>query len=351
MPPTLAIWVCYPFSLYLVYQILVDSTIPNQRFIIPNAGVDTSTLDVRVQTSYSNITQEVYQLADDINEVNDQSRIYYLQETEDGLYELQFGDGILGKKLTDGNVVIIDYLLASGTAANGASGFYPQAYIGGYATNYVTIQTVTPAFGGAARETIDEVRFSAPKSFESQNRAVTVQDYKTLVTRDYPLVESIAVWGGEDHVPPAYGKVFISLKPADGYVITNSAKQVVINDILRKRNMVSVIPEVLDPEYTFITASCKVYYDPTVTTKTAGDISSLTTQTIANYGTTDLSRFDHMLKYSRLVNAVDSADPSIVNNLITIKMQKRFVPQLSVALNYGFLFNNAIQPGTLYRGT
>ena len=330
------------------YQITVDSTITNQRFVIPNAGVDTSTLNVRVQTSSSNIAQEVFQVADDINLINDQSNVYYLQETEDGLYELQFGDGILGRKLTDGNIVVIDYLLASGPAANGATGFYPLTPVGGYAANFITIKTVTAAFGGSDRETIDEVKFSAPKSFEAQNRAVTIQDYKTLVVRDYPIIESIAVWGGEDHVPPAYGKVFISLKPADGYVITNSAKQLVINDILKKRNMVSVIPQILDPEYTFILASCKVYYDPAVTTKTAGDIANLSSQAISNYGITDLSRFDKLLKYSRLVNAVDSADTAIVNNLIAIKMQKRFVPQLSVPLNYSFLFNNAIQPSTLF---
>ena len=329
-----------PYAIQFTY----DATNPTQRFIIPNATVDTSTLDVIVQTSVTNNTQTVFELVDDITLVTDTSLIYYLQEVENELYEVQFGDGVLGKPLEDGNIIIVNYQVSSGAASNGATGFAPISYVGGYANNVVTVTTVTSAFGGSPRETTDDIRFMAPRSFEAQDRAVTVQDYKTLLAQDYPDAASVAVWGGEDQVPPSYGKVFISIKPVEGYVLTATAKKSIIDNILRKRNVVSIIPEIVDPDYTFILANCEVWYDPTVTIKTSQDIANTVIQAIVAYGTTDLSQFGLALKYSRLLNAVDNADTSISNNYISIQMQKRFNPTLGISQAYSFNFNNPIQP-------
>ncbi len=324
----------------------VDSTIPNQRFVIPNALVDTTTISVTVQASAANLYTEVYTLADDVNLITDQSRIFYLQEVENGLFQVEFGDGILGYAPIDGNIVVVNYLLSSGPAANQVTSLTPISLVGGYAKQYVTVTNVTPAYGGADRETIDEIRFTAPRTFEAQGRAVTANDYETLVVANYPVVESIAVWGGEDAIPPQYGKVYISLKPVDGYVITATTKQAVVNNILKPLNMMSVIPEVVDPDYTFIIAQCKVYYNPALTAESAGDIQSLTVQTIAQYGIDNLSRFNYMLKYSALLTSVDNEDPSIVNNLVAIQLQKRFAPSLNVSINYTFNYNGALTPGT-----
>lgn len=330
------------------YRHPVDLRVPKQRFLLPDNRIDTSTLTVRVQKSVSNNMTEVFTLADDITEVKKDSKVYFLQEVEEGKFEVYFGDGIIGRALQDGNIVILDYIVTSADAANGANAFFPVTQVANIGAQFITVSTVTVAHSGAAPETTDQIRFAAPKNWEAQNRAVTVQDYKTLIAKDYPVLDSVAVWGGEDHVPPQYGKVFLSLKPVEGFVVTEEAKQYIIRDVLKRRNIVSVIPEVMDPDYTYLLVNCKVRYRPAETDKNQGEITNITYEAIRSYNKDELGRFDRMLKYSRLLNTIDVADTSISNNLTTLKMRKRFRPRLMATTNYSFDLHNPIRKFSFY---
>lgn len=325
------------------YRYTVDTDIPKQRFVLPDNRIDVSTLIVRVQENVSNNRTEVYSFADDITEVKKDSKVFFLQEVEDGKYEVYFGDGVIGRAIQDGNIVILDYIVTNADAANGAIGFFPVTQVANIGAQFVSVTTVTPAHSGAESESIDQIKFAAPKNWESQNRAVTVQDYKTLIAKDYPVLDSVAVWGGEDSIPPQYGKVFMSLKPVEGFVVTEEAKQYVINDVLRRRNIVSVIPEIINPDFTYLVVNCKVRYRPAETDKNQGQIDNITYEAIREYNKVELGKFDKMLKYSRLLNAIDIADTSISNNLTTIQLRKRFRPRLRATTNYEFDLHNPIR--------
>jgi len=332
------------------YRFRVDKSIPSQRFVLPNANVDTNTLSVRVQRSETDTTLEAFTLATSLLELTNSTKAYFLQEVEDGKFEVYFGDGIIGKNLDDGNVVIIDYVISHGADANFASTFSNATPVAGYSANRVTITTLVAAAGGSAAETTEQIKFAAPKNFEAQGRAVTVSDYKLILGKDYTNLDSVAVWGGEDHVPPQYGKVFISIKPVEGYVVTETTKALVIQNIVRKRNMVSVIPELIDPDYTFVIVNCKVKYNPTNTFRTEGDIRTGAYNSISTFALTELDKFDRELRYSRLLSVIDESDTSITNNLTTVQMKKIFKPRLGVVANYEFDMNNAILPSS-FRST
>jgi hypothetical protein len=331
----------------LIYRIVVDSTIPNQRFLLPNASVDTSTLTVRVQRSIVDSTLDTYTLATNMLELKNDTKAYFVQEVEDGKFEVYFGDGVIGQNLIDGQIVIIDYVVSKGSLSNGANFFSAAMPVAGYQAGITSITTLVSAAGGLVAETTDQIKFAAPKNYEAQGRAVTISDYKTVIAEDYTNLDSVAVWGGEDNVPPQYGKVFISIKPVKGYVVTETTKALVIQNIIRKRNIIAVIPDIIDPDYTFIVVNCKVKYNPANTTKTEGDITSGAYNAIVAFAANDLDKFDRELRYSRLLSSIDGSDVSITNNLTTIQMKKVFTPRLEVVENYEFVLNNAIAPGTL----
>ena len=329
------------------YRIVVDKSLPLQRFLLPNANVDTRTLTVRVQRSISDSTLETYVLADNMLELKSDTRAYFLQEVEDRKFELTFGDGIIGKALVDGNVVVIDYILSDGFVANGANSFTPLAPLANYPANVTTITTLVPSAGGLDAETTEQIRFAAPKNFQAQRRAVTVSDYVLAIEQNYTNADSVAVWGGEESDPPQYGKVFISIKPVDGFVITDNAKTLVVNNVVRKLNVVSVIPEFVDPDYTFLIVNTRVRYNPSNTFKTDGDIQNGAFTAIVNYSIEELDRFDKEFRYSRLLTEIDQSDSSIVNNQTSIQMKKTFKPILDVATNYDFELHNPILEGSI----
>lgn len=326
------------------HKFIVNTASP-QRYVIPNNTIDTTSLVVRVQKSAVNSETTVYSLADDINELNSHSTVYFLQEVEEGKYEVYFGDGIIGKSLEDGNILFLDYRTSSGPDANYAKIFTPASTVGGYSNVAVTL--VSAAYGGAEREDTESIRFAAPKNYEAQNRAVTVEDYKTLIARDYPNVDSVAVWGGEDEEPPKYGKVFLSLKPVSGYVITENTKQTIVKKILGRRNIVSIIPEIVDPEYIFIKINSLVKFDAETTSLTADQIKEQVLEAINLFGQTEVGKFDRSLKYSKLIRTIDSVNPAITNNLTSLEFEKRFSPRLNVSDDYILDFFNAFVPGTL----
>jgi hypothetical protein len=337
---------------WFTYQSTVDNTIPKQRFIIPDANVDISTVSVKVQTSSTVTTQESYILSSDFNTLTPTSKVFFIQESEDGRYEVYFGDNVLGYKPVDGNIVIVEYVVTDGLDANKAGGgstasgrFSSGTTIGGYGNIVVT--TTTAAFGGAEREDVEHIRFAAPKNYEAQNRAVTVGDYKTIVTRDYPNAESVAVWGGENNEPPTYGKVFISIKPVEGSTLTETTKKYIKDTILKQYNIVSLIPEIVDPEYIYLLIDSTVKYDSNISIYTEGDLRDVVFAAISGFADQNVDQFDRVFKYSRLLSAIDSSDTSITSNITGVRMRKNFEPRLNIEDQYTIQFHNAIYPGTL----
>jgi hypothetical protein len=329
-----------------IFRSTVDSTIPNQKFILPSAFVDTSTLTVQIQKSITDPSTDTYTLADNFLQVTSTTQAYFLQETENGCFEVYFGDGIVGRDVNDGNVVLLNYVICHGPTANGASTFTPSQPLGGYSLTNTRVTTVIPASGGADPEDVEKIRFNAPKAFETQGRAVTAADYNLLIKTQYKNADSVIVWGGETEDPPQYGKVFISIKPVNGFVITEAEKTLVLADIISSRNIVSVIPQFVDPDYTYLEVSSTVRYIASNTTKTIGNIQTLAYNAIVNYATSELDQFYNGFKYSRLLAAIDNCDLSVTNNLTTIRMKKIFKPTLNAVQSYTFNMNAAVTPGS-----
>ena len=338
----------------LQYVFSVDVPGTQEKYIIPNDNIDTSTIQVIVQNSVSDTTQTIYNLAEDTIGVTGTSEIYFLEETSTGKFQVYFGDDVLGKKLTRNNLVIINYIITSGTDGN-VSGSISQLFscdtqVGG--GNVVgTITASINSRGGLSKETIDSIKFRAPRFLSSQNRAVTAPDYKALIEKDFPLVESVSVWGGEENIPPKYGKVIISLKPYEGYEITEDTKNNISKVILKNKQVLGISPEFIDPEYFYINLYVKVKYDFAKSTLSATTIKNLVILEIISYFKNNLQKFDKDFIFSKLSKNIDSIDDNIIGNLMTVKLQRRISPDINLKNNYVgtnlILFKNGIKPGTL----
>ncbi len=323
---------------------VVDILNPDQKFIISDPAIDTTTLIVRIQNSITDVTgaDEPWQLVQDLIEVDSDDAAYQLQEVEGGFYELIFGDGIVGRALENGNVIVVDWLSGNAIAPNGAGiNDSSQARAFTVAGNFDVI-VLDAAAGGAVREPIESIRFFAPLNFQAQERAVTSDDYATIVARDFPDIESIFVFGGEDIDPPQFGKVFISLKPVVGVTISDAEKLTIANTILKRRNVVSITPIVIDPDFTFLLVETEVKYNPRATRLSPSSMEQLVNQIIRDFGDNELEKFDRAFRYSNLVCIIDDGESSILNNATTIKMQKRFEPSLGRQVTYILKYNNPI---------
>ena len=252
------------------FKYTVDSTDVDQRFVIPNINADTSTLKVTVQTSISDTTQSVYTLATGLKSLNNTSKAYFLSETDTGKFEVYFGDDILGKKLADGNIVTLDYIVSNLEDANGITNFTAKGSVGGFSD--VTVVTKTSAQGGSIPETKESIRFNAPLQYTSQDRAVTTTDYETLVRSIYPNATSISAWGGEDDETPVYGVVKIAVKGQSGVPLTNATKLDIVTK-LKSYNVASVRPEIIDPIITSVVLVINAKFDKNSTAKTADTLS------------------------------------------------------------------------------
>ena len=317
----------------------VDTTDANQRFLIENTLADTSTLNVTVQTSSTDSTTTTYTKASDLGAVTATSKVYYLEQAENGKYQVIFGDGVLGAALSNGNIVSLEYIVSTGPASNGATTFTAAGTVGGESN--ITVVTNSNSFGGANPETIESIRFNAPRNFSAQNRAVTPEDYKTIIKTLYPNTQTISVWGGEDNDPPTYGNVFVSLKPISGVTLTDTAKKS-LKTQLKDFSVGSVRVEFSDPEITFITHRTTARFNSKVTTKTTEDLKTLITDTVANFSNTNLEKFDGMFRFSRFIDAIDETDSSILSNTTTIKIHKFFTPTTGSSQTYTINFSNAL---------
>jgi len=322
----------------LTFKYTVDTTDTEQRFIIPNENVDTTTLTVKVQNSSSDSTTETYTLATGITELTSTSKVFFLQEIENLRYEVYFGDGVLGKALEDGNIVILDYIVTNRSGANGASTFALSGNIGGFSN--VTISTNSNAGGGTGPESISSIKYNAPRDYSAQDRAVTADDYKTLVKTLYANADAVQVWGGEDHSTPNYGKVYISIKAKSGANLTVATKNSLVTD-LKRYSVASVTPTILDPETTYLTLVSNFKYNSSLTTKDVTTLQTNVLSTIASYSSSSLQNFTGMFRHSALSKNIDAADTSILSNVTTVKMYKYFAPTLNSALKYTISYNNA----------
>ncbi len=326
------------------FAYVVDTLNPDQKFIIPDAGIDTKTLTVRVQTSISDVTgfDEPWALSTTLIVVGPDDASYQLQEVEGGFYEMTFGDGIVGRALENGNVVVVDWISANADAPNGAGINDSLSNRAFTVSGTLEAIVVLAAAGGAIRESIPSIKLFAPLNFQAQDRAVTADDYVAIVSRDFPDIESIFVFGGEDITPPQFGKVFISLKPATGVTISDAEKLTIANTILKRRNVVSITPIVIDPDFTFLIVDTEVRFNPRATVLSPNSIKELVEQVIRDFGDIELEKFEQNFRYSNLVCDIDDSEPSILNNSTKIKMQKRFEPALGRQVSYVLRFNNPI---------
>ena len=317
----------------------IFDTDSGEKYIIPYANVVTSTMTVRVQQSATNTEVQDYILATDISAVKNDTNVYFLQEGQDGLYEIYFGDNVLGKRPENGNVITIEYAVTDGPDANGASKFSLADNVQG--NSDATVTTVTRASGGSEREDIQSIKFNAPLGYVSQNRAVTPDDYKSIIQANYPNIDAISVWGGEDNDPPDYGKVYISIKPRDAEVLTATDKELIIGQFLKPKNVVSITPTIVDPAYTYVFLEIFFKYNPNLTNQSRDALAILIREEIRSYNNNELKRFDGVFRYSNLLSTVDDADPSIINSAVRVKMKKRFVPTLNTERRYDLQFSSA----------
>jgi len=324
---------------YITYNYTVDTSDVDQRFLIQSANADTNTLSVQIQNSATDTTTNTYTKATSITELDSDSKVYFLQESEDGKFEVYFGDGVVGKALEDGNIVILKYVVTNKTEANGASSFTLSGNIGGNTDVAITVNS--NAANGSEAETNESIKFKAPKSYAAQDRAVTVNDYKVKVEEIYANASSVSAWGGEDNDTPFYGRVYIAIKAASGSTLTDTTKNDIVTQ-LKKFSVASVTPVIVDPETTNVLLTSTINYDEKQTTKTSDEIKTLITNAVTNYNTNTLQKFDNVLRYSKLLETIDDADTSILSNITTLKLRKSFTPTLSTSTNYTVNFSNAL---------
>lgn len=339
----------------LTYQWTYDSTTAKkQRFIIPNSNIDVSTLSVVVKESATSATKTPFTQFQDLNELTDKDEIYFLEESPGELYELIFGDGVLGKKLQDGNIIQIEYVVPTNNNALGASRFYPVVGWDVDINSISNIRCSIPARDYSEKESIESIKFSAPKMYDAQNRAVTKSDYETLLKKDIsvidPKIQYLRVWGGEENDPPEYGKVFCAIKPDSGLALNPAEKQKIIDTFIRPKNIISVQVEIVEPDYIGLSINCSVNYFSQKTTNTKDVIKNLVLTKIKQFKEKYIVGFDSDFRHSKFVAEIDSADPSIESNATSVKMKYSITPQLSTFYSKTISLNNEINRGDVTNG-
>lgn len=328
---------------------------PNQRFILPNAGIDTALLNVFVKDNQNTTTLRRYSLKDDIFDVDSTSRVFYLQEIEDEQYEIIFGDDVFGKALQEGNFIEVNYIVTNGDSGNGISQFsfsgrltYTRNSIEYNVTSGISlVSTGLISSGGESIETVDSIKKYASRFYASQNRALTANDFETLIpTKIYPETESISVFGGEELIPPQYGKVFISIKPRSGDFLPNLIKENIKRD-LKKYSVAGIVPEILDLKYLYIEADSKVYYNTNLAPNSAF-VSSVVQKNANTYAeSSELNRYGARFKYSKFLKVIDDSHESVTSNITTIQIRRDVRVVLNTIAEYSIGFGNKFYIGNL----
>ena len=309
----------------------VDNDIENQKFQLGEQDGDTSTLRVRVQQNEDSLGYDVYNRFESLLNVDSVTQVYYLQENPSEYFEVFFGDGVIGRKPVNNNIVTLDYIFTNGSDANGASVFSLNDTVGGFAVN--SVSTVSEASGGTEKETAESIRFNAPLTFTTQNRAVTAQDYRAIILKNFSNISSISTWGGEDNDPVDFGRVYVSVKPLTADVLTDSEKSDIKNNILKGKNIVSITPELVDPESTNLELDVFFKYNLNLTDRTSVDLESLIKDVISDYNFNNLNKFDGVFRHSQLLNLIDRADPAILNSTVRPYMYQEIAGKINVNQN------------------
>ena len=302
----------------------VDNDIENQKFQLSDYDADTSTLRVRVQSNEESSSFDIYTKFESLINVNSTSKVYFLQENPSGYYEVFFGDGVTGFKPSNNNIVTIDYVTTKGEESNGANSFSMVDSIGGFSNITVTLDTA--ASGGVEAETMESIRFNAPLTFISQNRAVTADDYAAIIKKEFSNIDSISTWGGEDNDPPDYGKVYIAIKPLLADQLTTAEKTDITGVILKGKNVVSITPEIVNTNFTYLEIDCNFKYNPNLTDRSSVELQSVVRDTITDYNFNNLNKFDGVFRHSQLTRAIDNSDPSILNTIVRPRMFQNITP-------------------------
>ncbi len=317
---------------------------PKQLFTIPDSNVDTSTLKVSVRQSSSNNETIVYTQTTETLNLTSTSTAYYLQEGRNGQYDVYFGDDVISKKIPDGGVVTLEYLISNGSEANRSNNFTSTISIGGFSA--ISVNPITAAAGGSPRESVDQIKFAAPLNLLSQNRAVTKNDYIKLIQQKYPSFEAVNVWGGEENDPPVFGKVFIAAKPKLGFEVTNTEKDFIKNTILKPISVLTVTPEIVDIDYNYLKVSATVFYEKSKLSFSDSELKTGIKSIIENYCLTNLNKFNSYFKYSGLETAIDNFNSAIVSNEVELFVAKKFRPALNQSDNYTLDFGFELNRGT-----
>jgi hypothetical protein len=331
----------------ITYQ---GSSVVGYKFKIPDINVDTTTLLVSVQESGSNNYTSTFTEASNFLTLLPSSEVYFLQEGLNGYYEIYFGDGILGKRISENNIINVSYVSTQAGSSTGANNFILMQSVAGYANS--AISPLTPASQGSTKESISSIRFHAPKSYASQGRAVTKEDYITAIQQNklgYSF-DSVSVWGGQENDPPVYGQVFIAMKPTGSYTITENQKLKLIKDVLKPISMLTVEPVIIDPDYTYIQITANVLYDPKRTTSSADQIKAAVKSAINAYAKTTLNTFNSTFRASDFNNRIGTVDSSIITNEISIQLQKKFYPNLSTPTTYKLYYGAPLKRGLFLSG-
>jgi hypothetical protein len=328
--------------------VLIEGTLMNKRytnkegveFVVPSKQADMSTLTVKVQDNASSSNYVGFGKADSVLTVDSSSNVFFVRQREDLYYEVYFGNGTIGKNISAGNVVHLNYVLSSGINSNYAGSF---AYSSGIGFDYssIVVETVETATGGSDLEEIDSIRFNAPRAFSTQNRAVTIEDYKNILYSNYPYIDAITAWGGQENDPPIYGKVFISIAPSAGFTLTEAQKIDIVNFLKNSKGVVSITPEIIDPKYIKVELTSNVYYNKNTTRRTPGEIQSIVKSSIERYAET-LGKFGFAFRHSKVNSLITAADDAITSNITTIRLRVDVIPQYNKNYKYDVKIGNPI---------
>ena len=323
----------------------VDNDIENQKFQLSDDHADTSTLRVRVQENEESTAFDIYTKFESLSTVNEETKTYYLQQNSNEYFEIYFGDGVTGFKPTNNNIVTLDYVITKGDESNGAgdavnslTGFSAVDNVGGFST--IQILTNSLSAGGVEEETSESIRFNAPLTFTSQNRAVTADDYAAIIKKSFANIDSISTWGGEDQDPPEYGRAYIAIKPLLSQTLTEDEKSEITGVILKGKNVVSITPEIVDPNFTNLELDVFFKYNPNLTDRSSTDLQTVVRDTIKDYNFNNLNKFDGVFRHSELLRKIDNSDPSILNSTVRPRMFQNITPVNNALNNFDLVFTS-----------
>ena len=329
---------------YLEKEWTIDTSQPNQKYVLPNDSIDTSTLRVFVKESSSSTTQTEYKLLDSIVGITSITNMFLIQETSDEKYELLFGDGIFGKKLATGNVVTASYIKTDGKDGNGATNFNYAGTIkdesGGDITTATTrLITMIPSENGDDIESVESIRNYAPRRFAAQNRAVTATDYEALLPSIYPNIQSVSAFGGEDLNPPQYGRVFIAAKPRNGNFLADSTKKSLLKS-LKNYSIAGIVPSFVDLKFLYVELDSYIYYNTNFTGNADTLRANIVNSVIQYGGSSELNKFGGRFKYSKMISVIDNTDSSITSNITNIKIRRNLKTLPNTFSQYELCYDN-----------